>query len=188
MAFAADYAVLSDRLDEELRLAPEPARGLFAKIIGSACARIPVLNKSGRVSRIDRLIESGAWTDAALALIELELPAWRLRRLVCDSGEWLCSLSRQPNLPIELDDTVDARHEVLPLAILRAFIDARRKTDITSDRGSAVPQLGQQQNVSFAVTISHRRHRLFSVCLRSYAAFMRMRLVPSRIHMRSRAH
>jgi hypothetical protein len=76
MAFAADYAVLLDRLDDELRIAPEPALNLFAKMIGSACTRIPVLSKSRMATRIDRLIESGAWTDAALALIELELPAW----------------------------------------------------------------------------------------------------------------
>jgi len=64
---------------------------------------------------------------AALALIELELPAWKLRRLVYEDGEWLCSLSSHPNLSVALDDTVDARHEVLPLAILSAFVEARRR-------------------------------------------------------------
>ena len=141
MAFAADYAVLFDRLDDELRVAPEPAQSLFAKIIGSACTRIPVLSKSEKATRIDRLIESGAWTDAALALIELELPAWKLRRLVREDGEWFCSLSRQPNMPVEFDDTVDASHEVLPLAILRAFIDARRRAGIPDAVTSAVPAI-----------------------------------------------
>ena len=28
---------------------------------------------------------------AALALVELELPAWKLRRLIYEDGEWLCS-------------------------------------------------------------------------------------------------
>src|ERR1700723_2224617 len=99
MAFAADSAVLFDRLDEELRAAPQPAPGLFGKIIGSACTRIPVLSRSGKTNRIDRLIEAGAWTDAALALIELELPAWKLRWLAYESDEWICSLTRQPNVP-----------------------------------------------------------------------------------------
>jgi hypothetical protein len=128
MAFTADYAVLFDRLDEELRIAPKPALDLFAKIIAGVCTRIPVLSKSGKAGRIDRLIDCGAWTDAALALIEFELPAWKVRRLICENGEWFCSLSRQPNLPLEIDDTVDARHEVLPLAILSAFVEARRRT------------------------------------------------------------
>jgi len=65
-------------------------------------------------------------------LIELELPAWTLRRLVCEGGEWICSLSRQPNLPVALDDTVDAVHEAMPLAILLAFLQARRVAAIPS--------------------------------------------------------
>jgi hypothetical protein len=85
-----------------------------------------VLKRTEKAALIDRLIEAGAWTDATLALIEIELPAWKLRRLVHENGEWLCSLSRQPNLPLELDDSADARHEVLPLAILSALVEARK--------------------------------------------------------------
>jgi hypothetical protein len=127
MAYAADYAVHFDRLDEEIRVAPEPALDLFAKIIAGICTRVPVLSKSRTATRIDRLIESAAWTDAALALIELELPPWKIRRLVCENDKWLCSLSQQPNLPPEIDDTVEASHDVLPLAILSAIVEARRR-------------------------------------------------------------
>jgi hypothetical protein len=141
MAFAADYAVLLDRLDDELQAAPEAAREVFAKIIGSACSRIPVLSKSGKAARIDRLIESGARIDAAMALIELELPGWKLRRLVYDNGEWFCSLSRQPNMPADLDDSADAAHQVLPLAILRAFVEARRRSKVATEPAPAIPQL-----------------------------------------------
>ena len=140
MAFAADYAVLFDRLDEELRIAPEPALDLFAKIIAGVCTRIPVLSKSGKAGMIDRLIQCRAWTDAALSLIELELPAWKVRRLVYEDGEWLCSLSRQPNLPLEIDDTADASHEVLPLAILSAFVEARRRASTSHETTLAVPR------------------------------------------------
>ena len=141
MAFAADHAVLLDRLDDELRVAPEAARAVFAKIIGSACSRIPVLSKSGKAGRIERLIEAGAWTDAAMAVIELETPGWTLRRLVYENGEWLCSLSRHPNMPADLDDSADAAHHILPLAILRAFLEARRRSSFATDSASAVPQL-----------------------------------------------
>jgi hypothetical protein len=127
MAFTADYDVFFDRLDEELRIAVEPAPDLFAKVVASVCSRIPVLTKSGTVAGLGRLIESAAWTDSALAVIELELPTWKVRRLFYESGEWFCSLSRQPNLPVEFDDSVDACHAVLALAILRAFVEARRK-------------------------------------------------------------
>jgi hypothetical protein len=141
MAFAADYVVLLDRLDDELQAAPEAARAVFAKIIGSACSRIPVLSKSGKTARIERLIESEAWTDAAVAVIELEMPGWKLRRLVYENGEWFCSLSRRPNMPAELDDSADAAHEILPLAILRAFVEARRRSKVATDSASGVPQL-----------------------------------------------
>ena len=146
MAFAADYEVLFDRLDEELRLASQPTLDLFANIIGSACSRIPILSKSGKAAKIDRLIESEAWTDAALALIELELPAWQLRRLICENGEWICSLSRRPNVPAALDDTVDAVHEVMPLAILLAFLQARRGPGIAAHAVAAVPAIAPSAN------------------------------------------
>ena len=141
MAFTADYAVLLDRLEDEIQAAPEAARAMFAKIIGSACSRIPVLSKSGKTARIERLIESGAWTDAALALIESEIPSWKLRRLVYENGEWFCSLSRQPNMPADIDDSVDAAHHILPLAILRAFVEARRWSNVAIDSTSGVPRL-----------------------------------------------
>ena len=81
-------------------------------------------------ARIDQLIEAGAWNDAALALVELELPmeatSSRLR-----GRRMACSLFRQPNLPVALDDTATASHEVLPLAILGALVEAHRRMSVT---------------------------------------------------------
>ena len=82
---------------EQLRLAPALTADLISNVVADACTRLPVLNKAGKAARLDQLIEAGAWSDAALALIELELPAWKLRRLVYEDGEWFCSLSKQPN-------------------------------------------------------------------------------------------
>jgi hypothetical protein len=131
-----------DRLTEQLRLAPALTPDLVSNVVADACTRIPVLNKAGKAAWIDQLIKAGAWSDAALALIELELPAWKLRRLVYEDGEWFCSLSKQPNLPVTLDDTADACHEVLPLAILSAFVEARRKTSAVRETSSpTVPQV-----------------------------------------------
>jgi hypothetical protein len=141
MAFAADYTVLFDRLDEELRVAPQLDRSLFIKIIVGSCRRIAVLSKSAKAARIDRLIEAGAWTDAALAVIALELPGWQLRRLEYDGSQWFCALSRGLNLPAMLDDTADANHELMPIAILRAFFQARRMTEIAPRATSLVPQV-----------------------------------------------
>jgi hypothetical protein len=118
-----------------------PMQDPFAKIVAGACSRIPVLSLSGKADRIDRLIGVGAWTDAALALVELELPAWQPRRLAYEDGEWHCALSRQPNLPAGFDDIADASHEFMPLAILRAFVQARRMTEIAPQATSTAPQI-----------------------------------------------
>jgi hypothetical protein len=139
MAFVADYTVLFERLDAEVRFASRPMPGLFAKIVGSACTRIPVSSRSEKSTRFERLIEAGAWTDAALVLIDLELPDWKIRRLIRDGGGWMCSLSRQPNLPESIDETVDASHELMPLAILLAFLEARRIKPTAPGALSAVP-------------------------------------------------
>src|ERR1700689_5566944 len=104
MAFAADYTVLFDRLDDELRVAPRLDRSLYTKIIVGACKRIPVHRHSENAARIDRLIEAGARTDAALAVIPLELPDWQLRLIEYDGGEWFCGLSPKPGLPAMFDD------------------------------------------------------------------------------------
>jgi hypothetical protein len=131
-----------DRLTEQLRRAPALTRDLIATVMAEACTRLAVLRSAGKAARIDRLIEAGAWHDAALALIELELPAWKLRRLVCEDGRWFCSLSKQPNLPIDLDETADAAHENLPLAILTAFVEARRMASAVHEiRPRTVPQI-----------------------------------------------
>lgn len=143
MAFVSDHGVLLDRLDQALWLAPKPTRDLFAKIIAGACRRVPVLTQSGHATKMSRLLESGAWADAVLALVELELPGWSLRRLVREEGTWTCSLSRQPNLPVGLDDTADGSHDAMPLAILRAFLQARRMALAESRPAALVPVVEQ---------------------------------------------
>jgi hypothetical protein len=126
-----------DRLTDQLRLAPAPACDLILDVVTGV---YPVLKRTGKAAFIDQLIEAGAWTDLALALIELALPAWKLRRLVYEDGEWLCTLSRHPNLPAGLDDTTDASHEVLPLAILNALVEARRKAGAARITGAPTVQ------------------------------------------------
>jgi hypothetical protein len=74
-------------------------------------------------------------------LVELELPQWKLRRIVHDNGEWHCSLSRQPQLPFGLDDIAKASHEILALAILMTLLEARRAAAVNTAGRAAVPQV-----------------------------------------------
>jgi hypothetical protein len=129
MALDPARSEIFDQLEDELRLAAAPVPAVFAKVLSGVCRRLPNLSRSGNVARLNRLIAAGAWNDAALVLIELELPAWSLRRLIREDDEWFCSLSRQPNLPATLDVTADAHHDSLPLATLSAFLQARRTAE-----------------------------------------------------------
>jgi hypothetical protein len=113
-------------LSEHLRKASEIDANLMTEVIGTACRRHPSLGQSEKTARIDRLTRSGAWTDAALALIDLELPVWQIRRLAHDDGEWYCALSRERELPDWLDQAIEVRHADLSLAILGAFVEAQR--------------------------------------------------------------
>src|SRR5206468_6036629 len=90
----------------------------LSDLIKQTCRRFPSNSQNSKTARIERLIQSQAWTDAALALIDLELPQWQIRRIAYDEGEWYCALSRQRELPEWLDQSIEGRHADLALAIL----------------------------------------------------------------------
>jgi hypothetical protein len=125
-------------LEERIRRAQMLTPALAAEVIARACPRLQARHPTAK-ARLVRLIESGAFADAMLALLELELPQWKLRRLVCEDEEWHCSISEQLGLPAELDDMAEAQHESLPLAILGAFLEAARHSRSTSDQRQSVP-------------------------------------------------
>jgi hypothetical protein len=141
MSLETKHQAALDALDGVLRNAQEPTLDLLAKIISTDCTRIPLLAKAETFDRLIEFAKIGAWTEAALALIKLELPLWRVRRLAYENGEWLCSLSYQPNLPIEFDDCVEATHEVLPMAILCAFVEGCRRRHAMRESVSTVPHI-----------------------------------------------
>jgi len=131
-------------LDDWLRDAHALTSELIGEIIGETCRRFPSAGQTEKTERIERLIGSSAWTDAALALIDLELPLWQIRRIAYDEGEWYCALSRERELPDWLDRSVESRHADLALAILGAFVDAQR---IASPRSStSVPAVPRDAN------------------------------------------
>jgi len=113
-------------LQEQLSRAQAPTPDLTADVIARACPRSQAQSPAGTTG-IVRLVESGAVAEAALALLEVELPGWKLRRLVHEDGEWICTLSKHRELPDWLDDTAEAHHETLALAIAAAFLEAQSR-------------------------------------------------------------
>jgi hypothetical protein len=131
-------------IGDRIRDANTATAELVSQVIGETCRRFPSMGQTAKTARIERLIQSGAWTDAALALIELELPQWQVRRIAYDDGEWYCALSRERELPEWLDQSVEARHADLALAILSAFIDAQRISAPSSR--TSVPSVSRDAN------------------------------------------
>jgi hypothetical protein len=137
-------ADLSDRLREACAVTAE----FMSDIVRAACHRFPSTGQTAKTARIERLIQSHAWTDAALALIDLELPQWQLRRVAYDQGEWYCALSRERELPDWLDQSIEARHADLSLAILSAFIEAQRVS--APETRTSVPAVTRDADLRYA--------------------------------------
>jgi len=125
MLFDPKHGQYLGTLEAELRRARGPTPELLSEVMAQACGRFAP-HEEAATREIRLLIETGAWVDSVLALIALDLPQWKLRRLLYEDGEWHCSLSRQPQLPIEFDEVAEGSHEALPLAVLIAFLRARR--------------------------------------------------------------
>ena len=144
MSFNLDHEQRRSALQEQLRHAQAITSALIADVIAQACVRLAA--HATAKARVDRLIDAGAFTDATLALIEHELPQWKLRRLIYEDGAWHCSLSQQPQLPVGLDHTAEADHDVLPLAILSALVEARRDSFASRElRSRSVTQVRSTQ-------------------------------------------
>lgn len=108
-----------------LRVAHVVTRPLMQDILDRGCRRLPSFGQSERTERLKRLVDAEAWADAALELLELELPLWRVRRIAYDQGEWYCAISRGRELPEWLDSLLEAQHADLALALLSAFLEAQ---------------------------------------------------------------
>src|SRR5450755_3938533 len=130
-----DSRALNDRLHDAHAVTAD----LISEVIGETCRRFPSVGQTEKTARLEQLIGSGAWTDAALALIDLELPQWQVRRIAYDEGEWYCALSRERELPDWLDQSIEAYHPDLALAILSAFVDAQHMAAPSSR--SSVPMV-----------------------------------------------
>ncbi|MDB5632846.1 MAG: hypothetical protein JWR49_1701 [Tardiphaga sp.] len=118
--------------DDRFADVPAPTADLFADIL-VVCPRAKTMAHSAAAARLAQLIDAGAWTDAALALLALELPRWQVRRLAYDDGEWYCALSDHREMPDWLDASVETHHADMALAVLSAVLQARLEGH-TSDR------------------------------------------------------
>ena len=91
------------------------------------------LSAPGEATQLHQLIEAGALTEAAFAVIHLELPLWQIRRITYDEGEWYCAISRQRELPEWLDEAIETAHASLTLAIVSVYIETLRQIEASRE-------------------------------------------------------
>jgi hypothetical protein len=139
-----DFIGISERIHD----APGATTALFRETIGATCRRFPSIGQSAKTERIERLLSAEAFVEAALALIDLELPQWQVRRIAYDGGEWHCALSRDRELPDWLDQSVESHHQDLALAVLAALVEAGAVT--APESRPSVPASRRETNIFFA--------------------------------------
>jgi hypothetical protein len=133
-------------LAEQVSAVDEATSELFSEIVVATAQRLWTPSEAAKAAQLHDLIEAGALTQAALSLIELELPLWKLRRIAYDEGEWHCAMSRQRELPEWLDQAVEARHASLTLALLGAYIETIGQVELSREPSRpSVPQTCAQQ-------------------------------------------
>ena len=71
-----------EALEERLRSARTLTPDLVSDVIAEACPRLAALGTKAEAA-VWGMIEAGALSGAMLALVEIALPQWKPRRLVC---------------------------------------------------------------------------------------------------------
>ena len=119
-------ATLAGRISAADEATPELHSGIVAETVRR-------LSAPGEAAQLRQLIEAGALTEAAFAVINLELPLWQIRRITYDEGEWHCAMSRQRELPEWLDEAIEATHASLTLAIVSVYIETLRQIEVSRE-------------------------------------------------------
>lgn len=110
------------------------------------------------VGRVAALVEAGASVDAALALVEYELPDWEIRRLARENGKWTCALARDGRLPAEPEAVVEGDGDSAPQAIVHAMAEVRNMEEAKAGcRASHASPAGAGPACSFQVSCDDYR-------------------------------
>ena len=135
-----------ETLADQVRTTDEPTSELVSAVLVGTARRLSLPSSGADAVQLRQFIDAGALTEAALALIDAELPQWKLRRITYDEGEWHCALSRERELPDWLDQAVEVRHASLTLAILSAYIETVRQIEMSREPSRpSVPQTPRER-------------------------------------------
>ncbi len=133
-------ATLAGRVSAAGEATPE----MLSEIVAETARR---LSAPAKAAQLHQLIEAGALTEAAFALINLELPLWAkfaASPTMNASGTAPC---RQRELPEWLDQAIETTHSSLTLAIVSIYIETLRQ--IEASREPSRPSVPQTRGDQF---------------------------------------
>jgi len=110
------------RLRNEISRAPAATRELVSAALDLMVAQRPAPYPAASTQRVRALIDAQAWTDAVLAIADLDRSR-AIRYVVNEDGEWHCRIGSHATVPHWLGDTAECSHAVLALSILGALIE-----------------------------------------------------------------
>jgi hypothetical protein len=130
-------------LRDDVCRAPAASAELVSAALDLVAARCAAPNCADQARRIRALIGTHAWTDAILAVVDLDRSR-AIRQLSHDEGEWICRIGSRWAVPDWLDDNVHFTHPVLPLAILGALLSALAQNEKAAVPATSVPSSRQR--------------------------------------------
>lgn len=116
---------------------------LVSSMIADAMERLAETNNDRHAAQLAGLVEADAWTEVALAVLDVEFPHWKLCRLIYDGGEWHCTLSLHRDLPQWLDQAIETHHADLAMAIFKGLIEAAEQDETRAP--APVPRIRKDQ-------------------------------------------
>jgi len=84
------------------------SRSITAELFIKVIAEASTTHGNATKAVFNQLVAYGAWTDAVLLLLKLELPQWRLRRILYEDAEGNCFFSKHPEFPLGFDESAEA--------------------------------------------------------------------------------
>jgi hypothetical protein len=126
------------KLRNEISQAPTATSELVSAAHDLMTARcIPY--RAAAMQRIRTLIDAQAWTDAVLAIADLDRSR-AIHHVVHEDGEWHCRIGSHGAIPHWLGDTAEFSHPVIALAILGALVDTLGGRPATNVSPASAPQ------------------------------------------------
>ena len=134
-------------LRNALDRAPGASADLVSAVLDLTAARCALPDRVDRTQRIRVLIDAQAWTEAALAIVELDRSC-AVRQINHEEGEWICRIGSRWAVPDWLDDTLQFTHPALPLAILGALLESLARREEAPASAVSVPSSGSRRDNS----------------------------------------